>query len=63
MSRQGVILFYPRPRFYAQLQRSDQSRYDLDELEWSDYGRDPRFLPGWWIVPMCFLAVLSVGIA
>ena len=35
---------------------------DLDELEFGDYGRDPRFLPGWWIVPMCFITPLIVGI-
>ena len=23
----------------------------LSDLEFSDYGRDPRFLPGWWISP------------
>ena len=35
---------------------------DLDELEFGDYGRDPRFPPGWWIVPMCFIAPLIVWI-
>ena len=25
---------------------------DLIDLEFSDLGRDPRFLPGWWIVPL-----------
>jgi hypothetical protein len=39
-----------------------QSRYDPTELEFSDYGRDPRFLPGWWIIPMCFVALLSVWV-
>jgi hypothetical protein len=39
-----------------------QSRYDPTELECSDYGRDPRFLAGWWIMPMCFVALLSVWV-
>ena len=28
-----------------------QSHDDLMELEFSDYGRDPRFQSGWWILP------------
>ncbi len=28
-----------------------QSHNDLMELEFSDYGRDPRFQSGWWILP------------
>ena len=35
-------------------------RFDLPELEFSEYGRDPRFLPGWWIGPLCFVALASV---
>ena len=27
---------------------------DLVDLEFSDYGRDPRFLPGWWVVAALF---------
>jgi len=38
------------------------SRDDLVDLEFSDYGRDPRFLPGWWIVPTCFLIVVGVWV-
>jgi hypothetical protein len=33
---------------------SDNAIRDLDsliELEFSDYGRDARFLPGWYILP------------
>ena len=37
-----------------------QSRFKFTELEFSEYGRDPRFLPGWWIMPTCFLTVVSV---
>lgn len=39
-----------------------QCRFDLTELEFSEYGRDPRFLPGWWIVPLCFVALVSVWV-
>lgn len=30
----------------------------LDELEFSDYGRDARFLPAWWILPVLALATM-----
>ena len=39
-----------------------ESRFNVTELEFSEYGRDPRFLPGWWIVPTCFLTVVSVAV-
>jgi hypothetical protein len=28
----------------------------LENLEFSDYGRNRRFPPGWWIVPMLIMA-------
>lgn len=34
---------------------------DLINLEFSDYGRDRRFLPGWWIVPSLVSAIAIVG--
>ena len=48
---------HDRPNAYGRL----QSRFDFSELEFSEYGRDPRLLPGWWISPMCFIA-LSVWV-
>ena len=39
-----------------------ESRSNLTELEWSDYGRDPRFPEGWWIIPGCFLSLLSIWV-
>ena len=62
MTPDDIIVFSPRRRFATQNQRrlAAQSRYDLAELECSDYGRDPRFLAGWWIIPLSFLSVLSV---
>jgi hypothetical protein len=65
MGPQHVIALSSKRRIATQLQRPPfpiQSRYDLNELECSDYGRDPRFLPGWWIVPMCFIALLGVWV-
>jgi hypothetical protein len=37
---------------------------DLGELEFSEFGRDPRVLPGWWIAPAAFVgfAILVIGI-
>lgn len=40
-----------------------QSPSDVTDLEWSDYGRDPRFLAGWWIMPLSLLSVLSVWLS
>jgi len=31
--------------------RAHQTQRNLIDLEFSDYGRDPRFLQGWWILP------------
>ena len=32
----------------------------LMELEFSDYGRDPRFLPGWYILPSILGGLLVI---
>jgi hypothetical protein len=38
---------------------------NIESIEWSDHGRDPRFVAGWWIIPgllssmLTFLIVLS----
>lgn len=39
-----------------------QTAEDLIDLEFSDYGRDPRFLPGWWIVPALLGTVVIVSL-
>ncbi len=36
---------------------------DLIDLEFSDYGRDPRFVPGWWILPGTCLSVVLIWAA
>ena len=46
-SRRSARVHYLPPRDVA----------DLAELEFGDYGRDPRFLPGWWILPGLLLGV------
>jgi hypothetical protein len=33
---------------------------DVDDLESSDYGRDLRFLPGWWILPFSAVGTVAV---
>lgn len=35
-----------------------ETRFTMDDLESSDWGRDPRFLPGWYILPGFILGVL-----
>ena len=41
-----------------------QHRRSSDDLEFSDLGRDPRFLPAWWLWPVLAVAVtLTVWIA
>jgi hypothetical protein len=38
-----------------------QSDDDIASLEFSDYGRSPRFVSGWWIMPgLLFSGVLLV---
>jgi hypothetical protein len=32
-----------------------------DDLEFSEYGRDPRFGPAWWLMPVLLLVVIWVG--
>jgi hypothetical protein len=31
-------------------------REGTDDLEFSDFGRDPRYPPAWWILPLLILA-------
>lgn len=43
---------------------SGTARYDEDaliELEFSDYGRDDRFLPGWYILPSVLGGLLVIA--
>ena len=51
-----------RARLALEPEHVQKPPLDLDELEFGDDGRDPRFVAGWWIVPMCFIAPLIVGI-
>ena len=65
MDLENMIALHHRRLFTAQLQRrllAVRVQYDLNELEYSEYGRDPRLLPEWWIVPMCFVTVISFQI-
>ena len=39
------------------------SEKEIAELEFSDYGRDPRFVSGWWIVPGLLLGPTSWYVA
>jgi len=62
MNRQNVIALNVKRQFAAE-PIAGQCRYDdLSELECSDYGRDPRLLPGWWIMPTCLITLLSYTI-
>ena len=53
-----VIVLKPKRDFAAQPFTERSPCSELTELECSDYGRDPRFLPGWWIGPLFFTTLL-----
>lgn len=39
----------------------DQDWVDnIEDLEWSDYGRSPRFVSGWYILPAFALSVAMI---
>jgi hypothetical protein len=40
-----------------------QRRSRADDLEFSDYGRDPRIGAGWYILPRLAMGVMLVGIS
>ena len=49
---------FARPRRSARVHYlPPREAADLAELEFGDYGRDARFLPGWWILPGLFLGL------
>ena len=33
----------------------------VEDLEFSDYGRDPRYLLAWWILPMLLLDLVVLA--
>ena len=39
----------------------DRAHVDLIDLEFSEYGRDPRFAPGWFILPGAVLGMAVVA--
>ena len=41
--------------------KPDRHPFHEEDLEFSEYGRDPRFLPGWWLAPVFILGMLFVG--
>jgi len=57
MTPNNVISLSPRWHVPAVPQQRPLAAHDTSELEFSEYGRDPRFLPGWWIVPLTVLSV------
>jgi hypothetical protein len=68
MSAQDTDVLKRRPSVrYQPPKPIAQPREDLEDLidfEFGDYGRDPRFVPGWWILPgICLSAVLIVWAA
>ena len=48
-----VLLSNNLPSAYMKPRRTRdlETQEDIIDLEFSEYGRDPRFLPGWWILP------------
>jgi hypothetical protein len=71
MLRENLVLFRGEPATsgrFGQSTRERRQRPEMDdsgELEFGDFGRDARFLPGWWIIPGFLLGLLAcaVGLA
>lgn len=60
MAPHNVVAFSARRHSTAQFQQLSVPPPSPDEWERSDYDRDPRFPPGWWIIlPMCLLTWFS----
>ena len=59
--KKGVL---PAPGQSASIHYLPRRYVDLADLEFSEHGRDPRFLPGWWLLPTLLLgSTCIVGIA
>jgi len=59
--KQGVL---PAPGQSASIHYLPRRYVDLADLEFSEHGRDPRFLPGWWLLPALLLGSTCIaGIA
>ena len=59
-----VLLSDILPSEYQRSRRTRETHQGIIDLEYSDYGRDPRFLQGWWILPgMLFGAALAAWAA
>lgn len=43
------------------MEQKPYSEMSIEELEDSDYGRDPRFPAGWWIVPAAIMGAIEIG--
>ena len=46
-----VLLSEILPSATQRTRQARETHRDIIDLEFSDYGRDPRFLQGWWILP------------
>ena len=59
--KQGVL---PWPGQSATVHYLPRLYPDLADLEFSELGRDPRFLPGWWLLPALLVSSTCIaGIA
>ena len=59
-----VLLSEILPSASRRTRQAREAHRDVIDLEFSDYGRDPRFMPGWWILPGVLIgAALTVFIA
>jgi hypothetical protein len=66
--RENLVLFRGEPALSDRLGQSTREWCqrpeidDLGELEFSDFGRDARFLPGWWIFPGFLAGLLACAL-
>src|SRR5450432_2135407 len=67
MLRENLVLFRGEPATSGRFGQSTKARRqrpemdDLGELEFSDCGRDARFLPGWWILPAFLVGLCTLA--
>jgi hypothetical protein len=68
MLRESRVLFQGEPALSGRFGQSARERRqrlaieDSSELEFSDFGRDARFLPGWWILPGFLVGLLACAL-
>ncbi len=56
-----MLLTYDQQIHLVPVARPSITRANTALNEWSERGRDPRFMPGWYILPSLAVAVLTLA--